>query len=243
MERSEPILSARLNELWLAYESFAAEARRKEKLAALEHFLAELTVEPMVGWSGWACDIARRVVDGGESIIIPMPLYREAIFPALLMGYKNSSPGCARWLAGLSQHLYRCRDCQKQLPLEEQSEVALLQVAIRADPDDTRSQRNLLAAWAEQLSFSLHEIPSGVLYDINGATADQCLELQVWIEEFASLAAKLQEMSKYLHLIEAGRYHFREYRNYLLSRGNSENYANYLSSGRKQESNINSHFE
>ncbi len=203
-------------------------APRSEKLAALEAFLGELVTSPEADWFPWACSIAEAVVDQNNRLVIRMPLFRRAIFPALLAGFRLGAHGCARWLAGLAQLLYRCDECREQLDPMCQTEAGLLRAALRHDPNDQASRRRLISVQADRLRYTLHELPSGVLYGIDGATAQECLELEEELAEFCRHVAEAERQAEFTILIDECRLHFRAYRDYLLRRDEFDSYSGYL---------------
>lgn len=222
------MLTPRQNEMWMAYEQIEARGSREAKLRALNSFLDTLTAIPQEEWADWARNIAKRVVDNGDDIQIRMPLFRRAVYPALLAGFNVQMPGCARWLAGLAQHIYRSQDCQQQLPENCQTEIGLLHVALQHDPSDDVSRQRLVVAWASQLAMAIHEVPLGVLYGMDGASAEQCLELQNWLHSFIDLARQANSVERYARLIEDCQLHFHAYREYLLSRAGCASYSEFL---------------
>lgn len=215
-------------ELWDLYQRVEARGLRADKLRALAAFLDCLTGAPDQEWFPWARSLAEAVVDKGESHVIPRPLFERAVFPALLAGYRVGLPGCARWLAGLFGLLCDSRSCQEELPEAERSEVGLLRAALRHDRADQRSRRQLLEKLAAQLSYSLHELPAGVLYGMDGATPEECLELEHELDEFSVLAGEEGQEESYEELMGRCRFHFRAYRDFLLSPGHWRSYAQYL---------------
>ena len=215
--------------LWEAYEIAESRAPRAEKLRALDAFLDALVTSPPAEWFPWARLIAEQVVDGGVNWVIRRPLFERAVFPALLAGYHARLPGSARWLAGLSQQLLGCPACRERFQPEEATELGLLLAAIGHDPSDRRSRLRLIDKIADRLRYSLHEVPSGILYGMDGASPEQCQELEEELEEFCRLVAQEQMQERYAELIRAGRLHFRGYRDYLLNRDKYGNYAEYLS--------------
>jgi hypothetical protein len=218
------MLTTEQTALWQQYLQAEGRAPREQKLAALAAFLDALTGSPAADWHPWARALAERVVDGGEDFVVRMPLFERAVFPALHAGL----PGCARWLTGFAQHLNRSPACRSQLPADQQTELGLLLAAVRADPADHASRRRLIAAHAARLRYSLHELPSGVLYGMDGATPDECLELTRVLDEFYTLVAGTPDGPDYGELIEQCRLHFTAYRAFLLDRGESATYADYL---------------
>jgi hypothetical protein len=224
------MLTDRQKSLWDAYLVEEGRAPREAKLRALGVFLDALEESPHDDWFPWARSIAEGVVDRGDDLVIRQPLFHRAVFPALLAGLREGRPGCARWLAGLAQNLYQCKDCRAQLPEDEQTEVALLRAALRHDPGDRASRRRLIAALADGFAYSLHEVPSGVLYSIgNGATIEECGWLLDELEEFRGLVQEEGLAGKYRDLIRDGSFHFHSYRRYLADREGTSSYPEYLS--------------
>jgi hypothetical protein len=222
------MLTDHQRKLWEAYESAEGRAPRAEKLRALESFLDVLVTSPPVEWYPWARSIAEQVVDHGVNLVIRRPLFERAVFPALLEAYQARLPGSARWLAGLSQQLLGCPACREKLRPDEATELGLLLAAVRHDPRDRSSRGRLIEKMADRLRFSLHEVPAGVLYGMDGASPEQCQKLEEELVEFCRLVAQEQMQERYAELIGACRHHFRGYREYLLHREKYESYAAYL---------------
>lgn len=215
--------------LWAAYEAAESSALRADKLRALGVFLDALEMSPAADWFPWARALAEQVVDHGKDFVIRRPLFDRAIFPALLAGYQVRLPGSARWLAGLHYHLLGNPDCREQLPPQHATELGLLWVAIEHDTGDRRARLRLIDKISDRLRYSLHELPSGVLYDMNGASAEQCHELEEELAEFCRLVVQEGMQDRFAGLIRDCRFHFREYRNYLQSRDKYGSYAEFLS--------------
>lgn len=223
------MLTDHQRKLWEAYQAAESRAPRAGKLRALGAFLDALITSPQTDWFPWARSIAEQVTDHSVALVIRMPLFQRAVFPALLAGYQARLPGCARWLAGLAQNLLRCPKCREQLQPEEATELGLLRAAIRHDPGDRRARLRLIDKIADLLRFSLHELPAGVLYDMDGASPEQCYELEKELEEFCGLVAEEGMQDRYAELIRACRVHFQGYRDYLLHTDKYRSYADYLS--------------
>ncbi len=214
--------------LWKAYEAAESRAPRAEKLLALNAFLDGIATSPPAEWFPWARSIAEQVVDNGLDFVIRRPLFERAVFPALLDGYRARLPGSARWLAGLSDHLVQCLKCREKLPPDETTELGLLRAAIQHDPADQRSRLRLIERIAVRLCYSLHELPSGVLYGMDGATPEECNELEKELVEFCELVSQEDMQDRHAELIEACRFHFPGYRDYLLHRQMYGSYAEYI---------------
>jgi hypothetical protein len=222
------MLPAELNELWEDYLRAEALGTRTDKLARLEVFLDRFAAQAAETRSSWALEIARQVVDDGVDLPIRMPLFRRALFPALREAILQRMPGAARWLAGLSQHVYRARDCWFQLPANCQTEVGLLKLALQHDATDERSRVKLVHVQARHLAFTLHEVPSGVLYGMNGATIEECQDLQLELADFRQQVSQAGMSEEYATLIEECAFHFAHYPRYLAERASYRSYELYL---------------
>jgi hypothetical protein len=78
------------------------------------------------------------------------------------------------------------------------------------------------------LRYSLHEVPAGVLYGVDGASPEQCQELEEELDGFYRLVAQEQMQERYAELFRACYLHFRGYQDYLLNRERYKSYAEYL---------------
>jgi hypothetical protein len=223
------MLTERQRKLWRTYEAAEGRAPREEKLRALVSFIGALETSPTTDWFPWARSIAEQVVDHGLNMVIGRPLFERALFPALLAGYQTRLPGCARWLAGLANHLVHNPQCCEQLQPDEATELGLLRAAIRHDSADRRSRHRLIDKVADRLRYSIHEVPSGVLYGTDGASPEQCHELEEELNEFCRLVDQERMRQPYAELTRSCRLHFRAYRVYLLHREKYQSYAVYLS--------------
>jgi hypothetical protein len=222
------MLPAELHELWEDYLRAEARGVRSQMLDRLEVFLNRLDAVPAELRSYWGLEIARQTVDDGLDLPIRMPLFRRVLFPALLGAILRRMPGAARWLAGLSQHVYRARDCWAQLAAGCQTEFGLLKLALQHDPADELSRTKLVHVQARHLAFSLHEVPRGVLYGMNGATIEQCQELELWLAEFRQLTLEAGLSDEYAPLIDECAFHFAHYQRYLAERDSHRSYEQYL---------------
>lgn len=79
------------------------------------------------------------------------------------------------------------------------------------------------------LSGALHELPAGVLWGPNGATAADCQEMLDGLEEYAHLCARLRlDDDQHREFIEQCRWHFEHYPSYLGRRRHFANYEQYV---------------
>ena len=221
-------LSDSLRRRWENYLATENSGTREAKLRTLNEFVEELLRSPEATWKRWALDLAARVVDERADVPVRRPLFERVLFPALAEALDARVPGSARWLAGLSQHLHRCRACMERLGHDRSSEWALLRAAAAQDPADGLSRRQLVRLIADHLRYTLHELPAGVLYGVDGATVDQCDELLAELEEFRALVAMEGQSHDYGQLMSEWGHHFRAYKRYLLERPAHQSYPRFL---------------
>lgn len=85
-----------------------------------------------------------------------------------------------------------------------------------------RYQRDLNWLWG-----AVHELPAGVLWGANAATAAQCAEMMTGLQAFASVCARLGLAQDHARFIEDCRWHFEHYPHYL-ERRHFVDYATYV---------------
>jgi hypothetical protein len=164
-------------QLWSDYLAAEGVRVRQRPLVALDRFTDAVLLLSPEAWHPWALELAMHVVDKHDQIPIRLPLFRAVIFPALRTGLEKSIPGCARWLAGFAQLLCQSPACCDQLPENQRSEHGLLLRAVQDDPADTLAKKRLLIVMRSRFDYVLHELPSGVLYEQDGASITECDEL------------------------------------------------------------------
>ncbi len=212
--------------LWQQYRDAEARRVRHQAVAALDVLIARVLEQPEHEWRAWARAVAAAVSDKKDDVPIRMPLFRRVLLPALIDGINREEPGCARWLAHLESLLMRCD--LEGLPENLRTADGLLQEALRVDPSDAVSRRRLVESWASYLDYTLHELPSGVLYGHDGATPEQCDELGALLETFRGHVAALHEEDRFADLMAECDLHYRAYAVYLRTRRSGESYGQFL---------------
>ncbi len=200
---------------WLAYVDAENARVRDDAIAQLRLVIGMLHELPLAQRSAWALEIAESSIDKGMNTPIRMPLFREIIFPALLAGIHEQLPGCARWMAGFAQLLYKSPEAQDQLRPELRTELGLLRLAVENDPNDRLARDRLIECLAWQLDYSIHELPSGVLYGSDGASIEECNEMLTSVREFEHLVELNGGRPEYENLAATCRFHYLRYAEYL----------------------------
>lgn len=212
--------------LWNGYIAQERQHVRSAVQTSLEHFIAAIAELPSADREAWVREIAKQVVDDKADIPVRMPLFRQVIFPVLCAGYQIGNSGCARWLAGFQQYIVQSPEFLKKL--DNALAPALLRTALRQDPNDSHARRMLISFLESSLEFSIHEVPSGVLYGMNGASIDECDLLKEELDEFCSLISAEGCRDRYQDLVDECRLHFSAYQEYLKRRQQFTSYAAYL---------------
>ncbi|WP_424950912.1 hypothetical protein [Deinococcus sp.] len=222
------MLRADLEEGWLSYLNAGARGRRRDALRLLDTFIDNLLEEEPQVWEAWAIQLVTATADDGMDIPVHFPLLHRVLYPLLRAGVERHEPHYARWLAHFASSLHRLTP--GGLPPELGSRVGLLREAVRLNPQDQLARRQLVAEEATYLRYTLHELPSGVLYGMNGATPEQCDELSDHLSDFRQLLQTDEEDRKYAQLIEECQFHYTTYRDYLKIRQSDMSYRQYIES-------------
>lgn len=205
---------------YLQAENIAARAKMLAQLKALILAIQSL---PAAQKRDWINDYLVRLLDEGEDLPLRAPLFEAVFLPELLERHHNGEVSASRWLAQLQQRHsnFSCWH-RLQIPVPE----TLLKEALARDPDDSLARSQLILIQASYLEYTLHEIPTGVLYDMNGASAEQCDDLLNQFDEFLHLLNEEQKM-QYAPLIQKAHFHYRAYSCYL-RQAVKNGYADYL---------------
>lgn len=89
------------------------------------------------------------------------------------------------WLGKLVQNIYQAQQLHEELNWV--SELSLYNKSYEIDPGNDEARLLLLKALVSWLEYSEHEWPSGILYGNDGATIDQCEELNAEVQRVQKL--------------------------------------------------------
>ena len=213
---------------WKKYCQAEHDNIRSVLLVELEQFISLLLQSEPAEYKNWVYDLSAKVIDEDNNFPVRMPLFEKVILPILWDGCNNNVSGCARWLAGFNQQIYKSKSIQNILG-KNFSEIYFLKLAIKHDPFDSLAKKKLILALASQLEYSIHEIPAGVLWGNDGASIHQCTLLKEELLDFKALVLDYGISEQYKELIEECFLHFTEYPKYL-AQNKYDSYENYLSS-------------
>ena len=195
---------------WKKYCMTEQDCIRRVYLSELDNFIKSLEKSDPKDYQDWVFSLSRGVIDEKNGFPNRMPLFEAIIFPVLHEGFNNRQSGCARWLAGFCQLVYKSAVARSVLG-ENISEVYFLRTALQHDSDDVLAKKQLVKSMAWQLDFAIHEVPSGVLWGNCGATIEQCNALTDELNDFTQLVTEINQIKRYQELIKECAFHFREY--------------------------------
>jgi len=227
-------VSPEIGSQWEAYLAEEKAGVRSEALRQLDVFIGSLRAQKESEWQSWAVGLSGEIVDLQRDIPVRMPLFRSVIFPALHSHMAAGSGSAARMLAGFSQLLYHSPACRDQLPPQLQSEHGLILEAVRRDASDLRAKHRLRVILRSRFEYSLHELPSGVLYGNDGATVEQCSELTGELAQYASLCAEIGPEDVDREIIDDASFFIPAYRDYLARREAYDSFAKYIEAHKKE---------
>ena len=109
---------------------------------------------------------------------------------------------------------------------KEYSSYDLIKKGLSIDSNDISLLSIFKKNAEDYIKYTLHEIPAGVLYDMNGTTPEKCDDLLEYLEEYKDACSKLN-MDEAKLIQDAG-YYYSNYKKYLLNKESFENFEHYL---------------
>lgn len=158
-----------------------------------------------------------------NSIIIRQPVFASIIYPPLDQGVVSGDINAVKALIRLSSYMH---NHQKYTKHYKYSVSGLVDAGLKISPYDKE-----LLGWYEKntrdyLLYTLHELPSGVLYGVDGASVEECDELIFLVAEYESACEKLSV--EYKEMIAKCRFYYLAYKKYLLNTNLYTSFSNYL---------------
>jgi hypothetical protein len=135
-----------------------------------------------------------------------------------------------RWLASLCERIV---DQGERIPVRHPLMAGLVApFLIQWNPSipTSKVRRRSGTVWNSGCVTSLHELPAGVLYGMNGATQEECQLLLKDLARFEALARALGRLEQEAARIARWRRHFAGYADYLALRPKYRRYEEYLDS-------------
>lgn len=169
----------------------------------------------------WVYGVLRAKFGEGASAPIREPLWNEIVAPILVQDYERGDAEAAVLLAEACPPASHVSAAGTVL-----GRTQLWREAYRRNPDDGHARSELISAMANYIKYTLHELPAGVLYEVDGATTEQCEELAADVAEYRRLLDA--EDTAGAELADLAAYHYSKYPKYLASREPGDTYAAFL---------------
>lgn len=158
-----------------------------------------------------------------KAVEIRQRVFEKLIYPTLCEGVEAENIEAVRIMIELIQHVYAYQTRSNEWKYHASE---LIDIGLRLDPLDNKLRKMKYDSAVQYLNYSIHEVPSGVLWDTNGASESQCHELLKYADEFEQLSQSLGKDDS--ELLTQCRYYYRSYAAYLAARVSYHNFAAYL---------------
>ena len=222
------ILPDYLETLWQKYVRLEDECMRESARKTLIEFCDGITtLDPRIR-ERWVVEVCTEVYDQNRDIKLREHVIRGVILPVLL---RRSSEGDARASRWLAQMFPIVRSTLVELGIYP---TRLKQLSLQQDPTYSLARRDLIDDYAEMFDFSIHDVPAGVLYGMNGASKPQCEELIKDLDHLEELVALEGIQQEYAERIAEWRYYFTTYLQYLKTDTPRSGYGVFLSARRER---------
>lgn len=228
-ERQAKMDDAELREIWISYLAHEGHGLRPDALADLRRMIEALQAAPPLR-DAWAAEFLARRERGPTHEPLRVPLFQQVIFPYLEERYRARDAGAARWLARLSQLLFQTPACWEAMGWP--GPIGLWREAYRRDPADEESRKALIAEIVSHTRYTLHELPTGVLSDANGATPDECTDLLAQLDELRGLL-RGAERDEHEALLRNADFHYHAYRDYGTNKKGHPSYPSFVQARRR----------
>ncbi len=234
-------------QLWRRYAQAEQAGLRAQALSLLAEFIDSIDDLSEDELGEWVVSAARELPSSGgmppPPVPLRAPLWKSVVFPTLVALVRGGDRAAALLIVDHWQLVLTTPGCLAELPDELSSDVLLLEFdllgrveravvfALRQDPTDSRARWLLITRLGDRLGHALHELPSGVIWGMNGATPEQCRELEAILDQFEELVALDGRTGEFSDFMSSCRFHFRSYAAYRSESDRQRSYADFLADG------------
>lgn len=155
--------------------------------------------------------------------VIRQPFFESVVYPILEKEIGQNNLQAIKHLIKLEQNLIQL---QIKLKNYKPTKRQLIVKGLEINSDDAELLKIYEEDLRNYLRYTIHEIPRGVLYGINGADEFQCEELLKLLSQYKEICERLS--FNRTDLIEECEFHFRNYKIYLQNSAEFGNYEDYL---------------
>lgn len=194
----------------------ASDALKTAKLQAMRELLASKQADnQLLTWT--------EVEQLSQQERLRQPIFDQLIYPVLAREIAGGSVAAIKLLLHLIQYQYRAQNTAIRTTYDVGT---LVELGLQLVPGDKELLQRRYQGQRRYYEHTIHEVPWGVLWDMNGASADQCDELLESLTAFQDLSQQLALDES--ALIAQCRYYYRSYADYLRNRAAYPDFAAYL---------------
>lgn len=148
-------------------------------------------------------------------IMIDNPIFIKKIIPTLHQSIKAEQVFALQFLISTSfGHLFGIyQHCCRDLGVKPYGYMQILDKLLSLEPNNIFAQEQKYDRLYHRIALSIHEVPSGVLFNSNSASIDETHELLKELDEFEAFAKSINKIKP--PIIDEARFYYLAWLNYL----------------------------
>lgn len=164
------------------FKELGEKGLRKQASKSLRAFISSFNNKKEI--EEWVWDYLPKL-EANRHLRIRHEIFHELVYPILRLGYEKKDFSSTLWLGKLSQNIYCSRKLHEEL--DWVTEFDLYNKSYEINPENNEARLLLLQSIISWLKYSEHEWPSGILYGHNGATIEECDEIDTDVQKVLQL--------------------------------------------------------
>ena len=210
------------------YIDIETQTFRADKIKQLNEFIANLKMNNFNLSLGDIIDCINYLHQ--EKITIRQPIFLNVFYPTLTTEIEKNNVEAIKAFIRLIEYYGNYHN----LRIDNRFSVwQLLEQGLRLSPNDTELLRQYEEKQRDYFEYTLHEIPTGVLYGSDGATIEQCEELLNDLTKYKEVCEKLKVDNE--ELITDCEFYYSSYKDYLTIYKNYSGFGDYLSKNQSKK--------
>lgn len=211
--------------LWRDYERQIAQGKRKTLAPqTLQKLISGIKAYSDDQRKQWVEEFLHKSLEENDNLNIPLPLFEEIILVNLNHGFDKGESHYARWIGQTYDLIIRATkhnpEIKKSPDIDNLYPMNFFEIAYKQNPEDKIAQIFLIREYTTNLDFAIHEVPIGLLADIDWFR-DTLIKLQ-------RLLSSPGLSEKYKNKINLWVFHINAWEDYLARRNGYKHYVDYL---------------
>ncbi|TKK64092.1 hypothetical protein FC093_23345 [Ilyomonas limi] len=195
---------------------------KKQRTVLLDRLIDEALQQNSLSTFDEISFVVNQLLD--KKIKIRQSLFSRLIYPVLSKQVDSDNVDAIKLMIKL---LYLLSGFQELTGNHKYSYDQLIERGLYLQPNDKGLLENRELTLRSYLNMTLHEIPTGVLYETNGATIQECDELLKVLTYYKSICDMLHV--DHTDLINEARFYYEAYKEYLSVYQRFNGFKDYLS--------------